>query len=112
VAKNKDFQELAHEIALQVAAMNPLYLRAEDIPPQVIEKEKEGYQEQMAKEKKPKEIMDKIIEGKLEKFRKEVCLFSQPYVRDPGMTIQDLINNTIAKMGENINLEKFIRFEI
>ncbi|MBU1045518.1 elongation factor Ts [Patescibacteria group bacterium] len=111
VARNKDFQELAHEIALHTAAMNPLYLSAEDIPAEVIEKEKEVYRAQMAKEKKPKEIMEKIIEGKLDKFRKENCLLLQPYVKDADKTIQDLINDNIAKIGENIILARFIRFE-
>ncbi len=112
VARNKDFQELAHEIALHIAAANPCYLSAEDIPKDVIEKEKEIYQEQLAKEKKPAEIMEKIIAGKLEKFKKEVCLLSQSYVKDEARSIQDLLNDSIAKIGENITIAQFTRLEI
>jgi elongation factor Ts len=112
VARNKDFQELAHEIALHVAATNPLYMSPEDIPEQVIEKEKEIYKEQMAKENKPQDIMEKIIEGKLEKFKKNVCLVCQPYVKDDTKTIQDLLNECIAKLGENIGIGQFSRIEI
>ena len=112
VARNKDFQDLAHEIALHVAAMNPLYVTPEDIPEQVIEKEKEIYKEQMVKEKKPKDVMEKIIEGKLEKFKKNNCLVSQPYIKDDTKTIQDLVNECIAKLGENIGIGQFSRIEI
>jgi elongation factor Ts len=112
VARNKDFQDLAHEIALHIAATNPLYMSPEDIPEQVIEKEKEIYKEQMAKENKPKDVMEKIIEGKLEKFRKNVCLVCQPYVKDDTKIIQDLVNECIAKLGENIGIGQFARIEI
>lgn len=112
VARNKDFQDLAHELALQVAATNPLYVGPEDIPTEVIEKEKEIYQGQAKKEKKPKAVMNKIIEGKLEKYKKSACLLFQPYIRDETKTIQDLINEYIAKIGENIAVGKFVRLEI
>jgi elongation factor Ts len=112
VARNKDFQELAHKIALHIAAMNPIYVGSEDIPNEVIEKEKEIYQEQMLKENKSKDIMDKVIEGKLEKYRKNVCLLLQPYVQDDTKSVQDLINEHITKTGENIIVNQFVRLEI
>jgi len=112
VAKNKDFKELAHELALHIAAANPLYLEEDDIPEEVINKEKEIYLEQMKKEKKPKEMMDKIIEGKLDKFKKEIVLLSQKYIKDEDKTIQDLITDAIAKIGENIEIARFVRLEI
>ena len=112
VARNNDFQELAHNLALHVAASNPLYIQAADIPEKVIKKEEEIYREQIAKDKKPKELATKIIEGKLEKYKKEVCLLSQPYVKDDTKTIQDLINECIAKVGENIIVNQFTRLEI
>jgi len=112
VARNKDFQDLAHEIALHIAATNPLYMSPEDIPEEVIEKEKEIYKDQMAKENKPKNVMEKIIEGKLEKFKKNACLVCQPYIKDDTKTIQDLVNESIAKLGENIGIGQFTRIEI
>lgn len=112
VARNKNFQGLAHEIALHIAATNPLYIEAVDVPEKVIEKEKDIYREQILKEKKPEEVMKKIIEGKLEKFKKNVCLLSQPYIKDETKTIQDLLNEYIAKLGENITISQFARLEI
>jgi elongation factor Ts len=112
VARNKDFQELAHNLALHIAATNPIYIQAADIPEKVIKKEEEIYKEQVAKENKPKEVRAKIIKGKLEKYQKEVCLLSQPYVRDETKTIQDLLNEYIAKLGENILVSQFTRLEI
>ncbi len=112
VARNKDFQNLAHEIALHTAATNPRYMSYEDIPGEVVEKEKEIYREQLAKDNKSEEVMEKIIQGKLEKFIKSVCLLSQPYVKDGAKTIQDLVNESISRLGENIVLNQFKRIEI
>ncbi len=112
VAKNKDFQEFAHELALHIAAANPQYLTEEEIPEDILEREKKIYQEQLAEDKKPKQVMDKIIEGKLKKYKQEVALLSQFYVRDSEKTIQDLLNEAIAKIGENITIQRFVRLEI
>lgn len=112
VAKNKEFCELAHNLALQIAATNPWYVSQEDIEAKVIEKEKEIYQEQAKKENKPQEVMDRIVEGKLEKFKKEISLLSQAYIKDETKTIQDLLNEAIAKLGENISIARFVRFEV
>lgn len=112
VAKNKDFKNFAHELALHIAAADPKYLTEEDIPKEVIEKEKEIYKEQMQKEKKPKAVMEKIIQGKLEKYKKGIALLSQDHIRDPERTIQDLLNEAIAKIGENIIIQRFVRMEI
>ncbi|MCX7778886.1 MAG: elongation factor Ts [Patescibacteria group bacterium] len=112
VARNKEFKELAHDLAMQVAATNPLYLRPEDIPHEIVEKEKEIYQAELAREKKPTKILEKIIEGKLEKFYETVCLLNQPFIKDEKIKIVDLIKNKIAKLRENIQIKRFIRFEI
>ncbi len=111
VARSKDFQELAHEICLQVAAMNPAYLKEEEIPEEIIEKEKSILKEQI-KEDKPKEILDKIVEGKINKYKKENSLLLQAWVKEPEKNIQGLITDYIGKIGENIFVEKFVRFEI
>lgn len=112
VAKNKDFQNFAHEIALHIAAADPKYLREEDIPQEVIDKEKEIYREQLKKENKPKEIVEKIIQGKIEKYKKEIVLLFQPYIRDDSKTINDLLTEAIAKIGENISIGRFARLEL
>ena len=112
VAKTDDFKELAHELALHIAAANPEYVSGDDIPVEMLEKEKEIYIEQMAKENKPKDIMDKIIQGKIDKFKKSICLLDQLFVKDDSRTIQDLINEYIAKIGENITVGQFARLEI
>ena len=112
VAKTDDFKELAHELALHIAAANPEYVSGDDIPVEMLEKEKEIYIEQMAKENKPKDIMDKIIQGKIDKFKKSICLLDQLFVKDDSRTIQDLINEYITKIGENITIGQFARLEI
>ncbi len=112
VAKNENFQELAHNLALHIAASNPLYVSEENIPKEAIEKEKEIYKGQAEQENKPKEFTDKIVQGRIEKYKKNVCLLSQPYVKDNNITIQDLINESIAKTGENITIGGFSRLEI
>lgn len=112
VARTEEFQTLAHDLAMQVAATQPQYLTRQDIPPEVIEAEKQIYRAQMADQKKPDHIMERIIEGKLGKFYQETCLLEQPFIKDGDLTIKDLINNAIAKMGENIVLRRFVRYEI
>ena len=112
VAKGDDFQELAHEICLQITAMKPLFLNEEEIPEEIIESERRIYLAQMADSGKPEEILNQIINGKLAKYKKQVSLLSQPWVKDDTTTIKDLIEKYVAKIGENIILEKFERYEI
>lgn len=112
VAKSDEFKKLAHELCLQVAASRPLFRRPEDIPEEFLDGEKRIYQKQFAGSGKPQEIVDKIIEGKLSKYKEEVSLVSQPWVRDPSKTVQDLIDDSRAKIGENIEVGKFCRYEI
>ncbi|MGI6341000.1 MAG: translation elongation factor Ts [Minisyncoccales bacterium] len=112
VARGDLFKELIHELLLQIASMSPIYVSEEDIEEEVIEKEIEIYKEQLANDNKPDNIKENIIKGKLDKFKKEVCLLSQPWVKDNSMTVQDLINDYIAKLGENIKVKEFVRYEL
>jgi elongation factor Ts len=112
VAKTDDFQMFAKNIAMHIAAANPIGLNPEDVDPSVIEKEREIFRAQMLEEGKPENIIDKIVDGKVEKFYKEVCLMSQQYVKDPQQTITDLLKETIGKIGENIQIKRFARFQI
>jgi elongation factor Ts len=112
VARNEEFQNLAHDLAMHVAAFNPLFIKEEEIPEEVLEKEREIYKEQFAKENKPPEILEKMIEGKLKKYKENICLLTQPFVKDQTKTVQEVINEYIAKLGENISVKRFIRFEI
>jgi len=112
VAKNKDFQEFAHNLAMHIAAADPLYIREDEIPKELIEKEMEIYREQIKKENKKPELIEKIIEGRVSKYKKEIALLSQNYIKDESQTIKALLNDTIAKIGENITISRFIRLEI
>jgi len=112
VAKSGDFGALAHEICLQVVAMNPLVVRSEDIPDAILKKEKEIYLAQLKESGKSKDIGDKIIEGKLEKYQKENSLMTQTWIKDNAKTVKDLIQEYIVKLGENIIIERFVRYEI
>ncbi len=112
VARSDEFQKLAHELCLQIAAMSPLYLREEDIPTEVIEKEKEIYQEALGKTDKPKEALEQIVAGKLDKWQKEVVLLKQPWVKDSKKIITQLLEETISKLGEKIKIGEFVRLEI
>jgi len=112
VAKNDDFKEFAKNIAMHITATNPVSIRPEDVPKETIEKEKEIYREQVRQMGKPEKIVDKIVEGKLKKYFKENCLMNQAYVRDPDITIEDLLNEIVAKIGENIAIKRFARFKI
>jgi elongation factor Ts len=112
VAKTDDFLTLAHDLAMQVVAAQPKYLLPEDIPAEVIEAEKENHQAQMEDSGKPEHVVDKIVEGKLQKYYREVCLMQQPFIKDEGLTIQDLVTQVAAKLGENIVVRRFVRFEL
>jgi elongation factor Ts len=111
VARTEDFQELAHDVAMQVAGAGAKYLTPEDIPQDVLEREKERYLEDIG-DGKPEEIVQKIVDGKLKKYYQEVCLLEQPFIKDEEMTVRDLITSKIAKLGENIKVRRFARFEL
>jgi len=112
VANTDDFRQFVKNVAMQVAAANPLVVSREDLSPDVIEKEKEIYREQMKSSNKPDQIIEKIVEGKLEKYYQNVCLLEQGYIRDPEKTIKDLMTEVIAKLGENIVIRRFTRYQL
>ncbi|OPY76766.1 MAG: Elongation factor Ts [Syntrophorhabdus sp. PtaU1.Bin058] len=112
VANTKEFQEFAKDIAMQITASNPLYVKREDIPAEEIEKEKNIYRKQALESGKPEKIVDKIAEGKLEKFYQEVCLIEQSYIKNPDMTVKELLEELIVKMGEKILVNRFMRFQL
>ncbi len=112
VARTEDFQDLVHDLAMQVAASTPLYLSREDVPAETVTKEQHIYEEQAKASGRPAQAVPKIVEGRLEKYFQEVCLLDQPFVKDPSMTIQELIKAKIAKMGENIIVRRFVRFQL
>ncbi len=112
VAKNDDFQEFAKNVAMHIAAAAPMGMGPDEIPAEVVEKERMIYKERALEQGKPENIVDKIVDGQIEKFYKDSCLLSQAYVKDPKSTISDLVTDTIAKMGENIVISRFTRFQI
>jgi elongation factor Ts len=112
VAKTDDFRAFAKDIAMHIAASNPLYIQRENVPPEALEREREIYRAQAREARKPEKIMEKIVEGKLEKFYGEVCLLEQPFVKDPDRTVQDLLNELIGKLGEKVEIRRFMRFQV
>ena len=112
VARTDDFQSLTREIAMHIAAANPQYVRREEVPADIIERERSIYRSQLEDQKKPAAVIDKIIEGKLGSFYEQVCLLDQPSIRDPKLTIGQLVQQAIAKMGENISVPRFVRFKL
>jgi len=112
VAKNDDFVAFAKNMAMQIAATNPVGIKPEDVPEDVINREMEIYRAQAKELGKPDNILDKIAQGKMQKFYKENCLLNQAYVKDPNITVQDLLNELIAKIGENISVKRFARFQV
>ncbi len=112
VAKNEKFQELAKDLAMQVAATNPLCVNPEELPQDVLEKEREIYKNQAMEEGKPENIAEKIVEGRISKYYKEVCLIEQPFIKEDKKSIRDLLNETIAVLGENMQIGRFTRFEL
>lgn len=112
VAKNDEFQRFAKDIAMHIVASNPKWISPEDVPQRIVEEERQILKEQAQKEGKPSHIVDKIIEGRMKKFYDEVCLLNQPYIKDQEKTVKDYLHQTIAKLGENIKICRFVRFEV
>jgi elongation factor Ts len=112
VARNEEFQDLVKNISLHIAAANPQYVSSEDVPQDVLDEEKEIIREQFKDSGKPAEIVEKIVQGKLDKFYQETCLLDQPYIKDDKMTVKELVTALIAKIGENIVISRFARFEL
>jgi len=112
VARNEEFKNLAHDLAMQIAAANPLYISPAEVPDAELEKEKEIYAEQLKAEGKPAAVLDKIISGKLEKYYSEVCLLNQPFIKDDKISVKNLVDSKIAKLGEKIEIKRFCRFQI
>jgi elongation factor Ts len=112
VSKNEDFLQLSKDISMQIAAMTPKYIKKEDVPQELIEKEKDIFREQMKNSGKPDNIIDKIVEGKLGKFYSEICLLNQSFFKDDKKTMEELIAEKIHKIGENIVVKRFVRFQL
>ena len=112
VARTDDFQGVVREIAMHIAAASPQYVRREDVPQDVLDRERDIYRSQMEGQNKPQQVIDKIIEGKLNSFYEQVCLLDQPSIRDPKVTIGQLVQQTIARLGENIAVPRFVRFKL
>ena len=112
VAKTDDFQSFAKDIAMQIAASNPLHVRREDVPAEALEKDREIYRIQARESGKPEKVIDRIVDGKLEKYYGEVCLLEQVFVKDTDIKVQDLLNGLIGKLGEKIEIRRFARFQV
>jgi elongation factor Ts len=112
VSRNEQFQTFVHDVAMHVAAAAPLYVRREDVPAEVVEHEKGIYMAQAAASGKPEAIQAKMAEGRLDKFYKEICLMEQPFVKDPDLTITDLLGAQVAKLGEHIKISRFVRWSL
>lgn len=112
VARTDDFVAFVKDIAMQVAASSPQYLTSEDVPEEVLAKEREIYRAQVQDAKKPENVIDKIVEGKIKKFYTEVCLIDQPFVKDPNISVGEYLTNMIAKIGENMIIRRFVRFQL
>lgn len=112
VARTEEFQRIAHDLAMQVVASNPHYLRPEDVPPEVIEEKKRLFLSELEAQNKPEHLWERIVEGKLERYYDQVCLLRQPFIKDEGLTVEEVITEGIAKLGENIVIRRFARYEL
>lgn len=112
VARTDEFENLLKDISMQVAAMSPLYVKREDVPKEVLEKEKEIYKAQLKDSGKPENIIEKIVDGKIEKYYKDVCLLEQAFIKDDSKTVETIVKEKIAKLGENIIIKRFARFVV
>lgn len=115
VAKTSEFQALVKDLAMQVAAASPAlarFVRREEVPAETIEQEREIYRAQARSTGKPDKVVEKIVDGKIDKFLSDICLLEQPFIRDPEKTVKDVVNETIAKLGENMQVRRFVRFQL
>ncbi|MFH1841822.1 MAG: translation elongation factor Ts [bacterium] len=112
VARTDDFQTLVHNLAMHIAAARPLVIERDEVDSTMVEKEREIYSAQMREQGKPENIIDKIVDGKIDKYYSEVCLLEQAYVKDPDLTIEDYLKSVIGKLGENMIIKRFVRYEI
>jgi len=112
VARNEDFRAMVHDIAMHIAASKPLFVSSEEVPQEVLAEEKEINRSRALKEGKPENVVDKIVEGRMKKYYEEVCLLDQPFVKDPDITIGELVKRTIAAVGENVVVRRFARFQV
>ena len=112
VARNADFQTLVHDIAMHIAASDPRFVRKEDVTADVLERERDIYKEQARSTGKPENVLDKIVEGRMSKFYAEACLYEQPFVKEPSVSIKDLVSGHIQKIGENIQIRRFVRYKV
>ncbi len=112
VARTAEFQTLLKDVAMQVAAANPRYVQPEDVPPEEMEREREIYRRQALDSGKPEKVVDKIVEGKMERFYSEVCLLEQAFIKDPDRKVQALVQEVIARLGENIQVRRFMRYHL
>jgi elongation factor Ts len=112
VARTEDFQRLCHDVAMHIAALDPRFLRREDVTPETLDRERDIYREQAKQTGKPDPVIEKIVAGKMEKFYEENCLYEQHFIKDEGMTVKELVDQSIAKLGENIAVRRFSRFKV
>jgi elongation factor Ts len=112
VARTEAFQQLCHDVAMHIAALDPRYVRREEVTPEMLEKEREIYRAQALATGKPEAVVEKIVTGKMEKFYEENCLYEQHYIKDEGLTIKEMVNAAISKLGENITIRRFSRFKV
>ncbi|GFP25350.1 elongation factor Ts [Candidatus Hakubella thermalkaliphila] len=112
VARNEEFRAFVHDLALHIAASNPLFVSCQDVPDSLLSQEKEIYRKQALSEGKKENVVEKIVEGKTEKFYEEICLLDQPFIRDPEKTVEQLLIEMIARMGENIEIRRFTRYQL
>ncbi len=112
VARTEDFQRLCHDLAMHIAALDPRFVRREEVTPEILEREREIYREQARASGKPDAVIDKIVNGKMEKFYEETCLLEQHFIKDESLTIRELISQMVAKLGENIAVRRFVRFKV
>jgi elongation factor Ts len=112
VARTEDFQKLCHDVAMHIAALDPRFLRREEVTQEILDRERDIYKDQAKQTGKPEAVIEKIVNGKMEKFYEENCLYEQHFIRDEGVTVKELIDLTIAKVGENISVRRFARFKV